>query len=63
MMSDNNQRLNSSVENKTKIFKNGVQSGTNYVQTAIENAVEPTRDATQNLVNNVMKEHQNEDEK
>lgn len=63
MMSDHNQRLNNSEENKTAIFKNGVQSATNYVQTAIENSVESTRDATQNLVTNVMKEQRTEDKK
>ncbi|MGM0874110.1 MAG: hypothetical protein ACQEWV_04785 [Bacillota bacterium] len=36
-MSDNDQHLNHAIEEKPKIFKNGVQSATNYVQNAIEN--------------------------
>lgn len=46
--------------NKTKMFKNGIQSATNYVQNAIENVNENTQDATQNLVNNVMKNRNDE---
>jgi len=42
------------------MFNNGVQSATNYVQHAIENSAESTEDATQNLVNNVMKKNQTE---
>jgi hypothetical protein len=41
-------------ENKMKRFNNINQSALNYVQPAIENAVESSRDATQNLVNNTM---------
>ncbi|MEH7178318.1 hypothetical protein [Neobacillus vireti] len=41
-------------ENKMKRFKNINQSALNYVQPAIENAAEPSRDATQNLVNNTI---------
>ncbi|MDF2652834.1 MAG: hypothetical protein K0Q73_8639 [Paenibacillus sp.] len=61
-MSDNTNNLNKVDVNKTSIFKNGVQSATNYVQNAIENVSASTQDATQNLVNNVMKRRQNEDE-
>lgn len=43
--------------NKMKIFKNINQSALNYVQPAIENVSESTRDATQNLVNNTMNKH------
>ncbi|XEC96212.1 hypothetical protein AB6A23_06600 [Paenibacillus tarimensis] len=43
------------VENSTEVFKNGYQSALHYVQNAVENAVGTTEDATQNLVNNVMK--------
>ena len=62
-MSDITQNQNNVVENKTKIFKNGYQSATNYVQNAIENVAETTQDGTQNLVNNVMKKRRNEDNK
>jgi hypothetical protein len=41
-------------ENKMKKFKNINQSALNYVQPAIENAAESSRDATQNLVNNTI---------
>ncbi|MFB3167581.1 hypothetical protein P5G62_010715 [Neobacillus sp. 179-C4.2 HS] len=41
-------------ENKMKRFKNINQSALNYVQPAIENVVESSRDATQNLVNNTI---------
>ncbi|MBT2738548.1 hypothetical protein [Bacillus sp. ISL-7] len=41
-------------ENKMKKFKNINQSALNYVQPAIENATESSRDATQNLVNNTI---------
>ncbi|MGM7721794.1 hypothetical protein [uncultured Metabacillus sp.] len=54
-MPNNGRIVNNSYQDKSKIFKNGVQSATNYVQNAIENAAESTQDATQNLVNNVMK--------
>lgn len=55
MMSDKMQTYNGSYEDKTKIFKNINQSATNYVQKAIEFTAESTQDATQNLVNNIMK--------
>ncbi|WP_180960160.1 hypothetical protein [Neobacillus cucumis] len=42
-------------ENKMKAFKNMNQSALNYVQSAIENPAESTDDATQNLVNQTMK--------
>ncbi|NWQ43375.1 hypothetical protein MLOOGBEN_21995 [Bacillus sp. EB106-08-02-XG196] len=45
---------NRNPENKMKIFKNINQSALNYVQPAIENAAESSRDATQNLVNNTI---------
>lgn len=54
-MTDNDQNINNAYEDKTKIFKNGVQSATYYVQNAIENVEETTQDSTQNLVNHVMK--------
>lgn len=41
-------------ENKMKKFKNINQSALNYVQPAIENSAESSRDATQNLVNNTL---------
>lgn len=41
-------------ENKMKRFKNINQSALNYVQPAIENAAESSRDATQNLINNTI---------
>ena len=55
MMSDKMQTYNRPYEDKTKIFKNINQSATNYVQQAIENYTDSTQDATQNLVNNIMK--------
>jgi hypothetical protein len=58
-MADYNQHPNNIVNDKTKIFKNLTQSGTNYVQNAIENVPVSSQDATQNLVNNVIKRHQN----
>jgi len=42
-------------EHKMKTFKNINQSALNYVQAAIENTASSTQDATQNLVNQVMK--------
>ncbi|MEH7547410.1 MULTISPECIES: hypothetical protein [Bacillaceae] len=48
-------RAHKDPENKMKIFKNINQSGLNYVQSAIENTAESTDDATQNLVNQTMK--------
>ncbi|MDR4946972.1 hypothetical protein [Neobacillus cucumis] len=42
-------------ENKMQTFKNMNQSALNYVQSAIENTAAETNDATQNLVNQVMK--------
>lgn len=60
-MADHNQHPNNIVDDKTKIFKNVTQSGTNYVQNAIENVAESSQDATQNLVNNVIKRQQNKD--
>ncbi len=54
-MSDYDQQPKKVIEDKTKIFKNGAQSATNYVQNAIENVAVSTQDATQNLVNNIMK--------
>ncbi|MFJ5760496.1 hypothetical protein ACIQAA_15475 [Neobacillus sp. NPDC093182] len=45
-------------ENKIKIVKNINQSALNYVQPAIENVAEPSRDATQNLVNNTIKKQE-----
>jgi hypothetical protein len=41
-------------ENKMKRFKNINQSALNFVQPAIENAAELSRDATQNLINNTI---------
>lgn len=41
-------------ENKMHKFKNINQTALNYVQPAIENTAEFSRDATQNLVNNIM---------
>ncbi|WP_180247579.1 hypothetical protein [Bacillus sp. AFS031507] len=41
-------------ENKMKKFYNINQSALNYVQPAIENAAVSSRDATQNLVNNII---------
>lgn len=61
-MKQNNEDENNVGTNKTEIFKNGVQSATNYVQNAIENAAESTQDATQNLVNNVMKNRRNDED-
>jgi D-alanyl-D-alanine carboxypeptidase len=55
MMSDKMQPYNGSYENKTKTFKNINQSATNYVQQAIENYTGSTQDATQNLVNDIMR--------
>ena len=52
-MKENNRNKNDS-EHKMKIFKNINQSALNYVQPAIENAAESSRDATQNLVNNTI---------
>jgi hypothetical protein len=49
-------------ENKSSLVKNGFQSALNYVQNAIERPAELTQDATQNLVNQVMKSR-TEDEK
>ncbi|MEH7119492.1 hypothetical protein V7128_19055 [Neobacillus vireti] len=43
------------LELKMKTFKNINQSALNYVQAAIENTSSYTQDATQNLVNQVMK--------
>ncbi|MDR6879898.1 hypothetical protein J2X61_001645 [Bacillus sp. 3255] len=54
-MSAESNNKNNVVANKTSMFQNGVQSATNYVQNAIENVYQSTPDATQNLVNNVMK--------
>jgi len=42
-------------ELKMKTFKNIHQSALNYVQAAIENTSSSTKDATQNLVNQVIK--------
>lgn len=42
-------------ENKMKIFKNINQSALNYVQPAIENTAPLSQDATQNLVNQIIK--------
>ena len=42
-------------ENKMKRFKNIHQSALNYVQPAIENTAPSSQDATQNLVNQIMK--------
>lgn len=41
-------------ENKMYKFKNINQTALNYVQPAIENTAEFSRDATQNLINNIM---------
>lgn len=56
-MVENNQYPDNIVKDKTKIFKNGTQSALNYVQTAIENSERHTQDATQNLVNDTMRNH------
>lgn len=60
---ENKEDQNNVDANKTEMFKNGVQSATNYVQNAIENVAETTQDATQNLVNNVMKKRRNDEDK
>ncbi|MDQ1002113.1 hypothetical protein QFZ28_002513 [Neobacillus niacini] len=52
-MKESNRNQNNP-ENKMKRFKNINQSALNYVQPAIENAAESSRDATQNLVNNTI---------
>jgi hypothetical protein len=52
-MKESNRNQNNP-KNKMKRFKNINQSALNYVQPAIENAVESPRDATQNLVNNII---------
>ncbi|MGG5253570.1 hypothetical protein ACQYAD_08745 [Neobacillus sp. SM06] len=49
---------NNVVENKMHIFPNMEQSVLNYTQTAIEKGKQPTPDATQNLVNEVMNNQQ-----
>ncbi|KKI89742.1 hypothetical protein WQ54_25705 [Bacillus sp. SA1-12] len=54
-MPDNGRIVNNTYQEQAKMFKNGVQTATSYVQNAIENVAESTQDATQNLVNNVMK--------
>jgi hypothetical protein len=42
-------------KDKAKVLKTFSQLATIYVQNAIENSTETTYDATQNLVNNIMK--------
>lgn len=54
-MTDNGQYPYFGGENKMQVFQNGYQSALNYVQQAIENGGKETQDATQNLVNNVLK--------
>lgn len=53
-MMNENPTNQSQPKNKMKTFKNINQSALNYVQPAIENAEESTRDATQNLVNHTI---------
>ncbi|MEH7415842.1 hypothetical protein V7266_11225, partial [Neobacillus drentensis] len=48
-------RAHKDPEGNMRIFKNINQSALNYVQSAIENPAESTDDATQNLVNQTMK--------
>jgi flagellar motor switch protein FliG len=52
---DERNRNQNDTENKMKTFKNINQSALNYVQSAIENTAAETDDATQNLVNQIMK--------
>ena len=47
-------------ENKMKTFKNINQSALNYVQPAIENTTASSQDATQNLVNQIMKNQESD---
>ena len=54
-MPDNTQQFNGAYEDKSKVFKNGTQSATYYVQNAIDKSNPNTQDATQNLINNIMK--------
>jgi len=49
------QNQNNSIPDASKNFKNDGLSPLQYVQNAVENVTESTDDATQELVNNVMK--------
>jgi hypothetical protein len=50
-MNEKNRFMN---EQKKKGYGNFNHSALNYVQPAIENAAESSRDATQTLINNIM---------
>jgi adenylate kinase family enzyme len=43
------------VKDTTDMLRKGMQGATHYAQNAIEDAVKSGQDATQNLVNNVIK--------
>lgn len=49
------------LKNTTDTLKNIFQTGTHYVQKAVENTANTTQDATQNLVNNVMNKEDDEE--
>jgi hypothetical protein len=54
-MAKHDQHPDNVVKNKMQVFNNLNQSATRYVQTAIENASETGQDATQNLVNSIIR--------
>lgn len=54
-MPENYHQFTGQQKDKAKVLKTFSQVATNYVQNAIENSSETTYDATQNLVNNIMK--------
>ncbi|WP_186328668.1 hypothetical protein [Bacillus sp. X1(2014)] len=54
-MAKHDQHPDNVFENKMQVFNNLNHAATRYVQTAIENASETGQDATQNLVNSIIR--------